>query len=262
MVGGTRHRAGSGIDTEIVAVEPVFDVGFAYDGFHHRGVTKIVERFESRTRRVRRIRNDFGTRGCFGNETLDTVGVWGVGSCQDRGGDQSGYGFDSHMGLVPVPFCGSGSCDRAWLRGPLSIWSGPSGHTSSYPPSAFPVGVRFHVLARNHSQQTYRVGLFGVQTDFMSSTASISARPSVTRPSTNSERAVGIRPVAGRFGLGFASHGLPVGGRLLPVSDGGNALSAMRSSSTVSWVATASCKMVESRARRSLDANTPDSVTT
>ena len=30
----------------------------------------------------------------------------------------------------------------------------------------------------------------------------------------------------------------------------------------MSWVATASCKMVESRARRSLDANTPDSVTT
>ena len=81
MVGGTRHCAGSGVDPEVVAVEPVLDVGFAYDGFHHRGVTKIIERFESRTRRVRRIRNDFGTRGCFGNETRDAVGVWGVGSC-------------------------------------------------------------------------------------------------------------------------------------------------------------------------------------
>ena len=78
-------------------MEPVLDVGFAYDGFHHRGVTKIVERFESRTGRVRRIRNDFGTRGCFGNETRDAVGVWGVGSCQNRGGDQPGYGFGSHI---------------------------------------------------------------------------------------------------------------------------------------------------------------------
>ena len=81
VVGGTRHRAGSGIDTEIVAVEPVLDVGFAYDGFHHRGVTKIVERFESRTRRVRGVRNDFGTWGLVGNEIRDAVGVWGVGSC-------------------------------------------------------------------------------------------------------------------------------------------------------------------------------------
>ena len=80
VVGGTRHCPFSGVDIEVVAVEPVFDVGFAYDWFHHRGVTKIVERFESRTGRVRRIRDDFGTRGFFGNEILDTVGVWGVGS--------------------------------------------------------------------------------------------------------------------------------------------------------------------------------------
>ena len=77
MVGGTRHRPSPGVDGEVVAVEPVFDVGFAYDGFHHRGVTKIVERFESRTGRVRRIRNDFGTWGLVGNEILDTVGVRG-----------------------------------------------------------------------------------------------------------------------------------------------------------------------------------------
>ena len=44
-------------------------------------MTKIIERFESRTRRVRRIRNDFGTRGLVGNEIRDAVGVWGVGSC-------------------------------------------------------------------------------------------------------------------------------------------------------------------------------------
>ena len=78
--GGTRHRPSSGVDIEVVAVEPVLDVGFAYDGFHHRGVTKIVERFERRTGRVRRIRNDFGARGCFGNEIRNAVGVWGVGS--------------------------------------------------------------------------------------------------------------------------------------------------------------------------------------
>ena len=79
--GGTRHCPSSGVDTEVVAVEPVFDVGFAYDWFGHRGVTKIVERFKRRTGRVRRIRNDFGTRGCFGNEIRNAVGVWGVGSC-------------------------------------------------------------------------------------------------------------------------------------------------------------------------------------
>ena len=80
VVGGTRHRPSSGVDIEVVAVVAVFDVGFAYDGFHHRGVTKIVERFQCRTGRVRRIRNDFGARGCFGNEIRNAVGVWGVGS--------------------------------------------------------------------------------------------------------------------------------------------------------------------------------------
>ena len=68
------------------------------------------------------------------------------------------------MGLVPVPFVGPGLVTVPGFG--VHCRYGPvSGHTSSYPPSAFPVGVRFHVLARNHSQQTYRVGLFGVQTD-------------------------------------------------------------------------------------------------
>ena len=63
VAGGTRHCPGSGVDPEVVAVEPVFDVGFAYDWFHHRGVTKIVERFETSTGRVRRIGDDFGFWG-------------------------------------------------------------------------------------------------------------------------------------------------------------------------------------------------------
>ena len=166
MPGGTRHCPSFGVDIEVVAVEPVFDVGFAYDGFHHRGVAKTVEGFESRTGRVRRIRDDFGARGFFGNKILDTVGVWGVGSCQDRGGDQSGYGFGSDMGLVPVPFTGPGLVTMPGFG--IHRRYGPVlGHTPRYPPSAFPIRVRFHILACDNPQQTYCVGLFGVQLDIV-----------------------------------------------------------------------------------------------
>ena len=162
--GGTGHLSSFGVYLEVVAVEPVFDVGFAYDWFHHRGVTKIVERFQRRTRRVRRIRDDFGIRGFFVDEIRDAVGVWGVGSGEDRGGDQPGFGFGSDMGLVPVPFAGPGLVTMP--RFGIHRRYGPIlGHTPRYPPSAFPVGVRFHVLARHHSQQTHSVGLFRIQLD-------------------------------------------------------------------------------------------------
>ena len=78
------------------------------------------------------------------------------------GGDQSGFGFCSDMGLVPVPFAGPGLVTMPGFG--IHRRYGPvSGHTPRYPPSALPIRVRFHVLARNHSQQTYRVGLFRAQ---------------------------------------------------------------------------------------------------
>ena len=150
---GTRHRASFGVDIEVVAVVSVFDVGFAYDWFGHRGVTEFVEGFERRTGRVRRIRDDFGTRGFFGNENRDAVGVGSVGSGQDRGGDQAGFGFGSDMGLVPVPFVGPGLVTMPGFG--VHCRYGPIlRHTASDPPSAFPVGVRFHILACDNSQQT------------------------------------------------------------------------------------------------------------
>ena len=66
------------------------------------------------------------------------------------------------MGLVPVPFTGPGLVTVPRLG--IYCRYGPIlGDTPSYPPSAFPVGVRFHILARNHSQQTQGVGLLGIQ---------------------------------------------------------------------------------------------------
>ena len=163
------------------------------------------------------------------------------------------------MSLVPVPFVGPGLVTVPGFG--VHCRYGPVlGHTASYPPSAHPVGVRFHILARNHSQQTYRVGLIGIQLYVLDC---FDQRQPVGDQTVHQLRAgIRIRPVAGRFRHRFASHVLPTPGRLPAGSDGGNALSGLRSSSTVSPVATASSRMVESNARRSLDANTPDSVTT
>ena len=63
VTGGTGHCPSFGIDIEVVAVEPVFDVRLAYDWFHHRGVTKIVERCKRGSGRVHGIGDDFGSRG-------------------------------------------------------------------------------------------------------------------------------------------------------------------------------------------------------
>ena len=87
------------------------------------------------------------------------------------------------MGLVPVPFAGPGLVTVPGF-GVHRRYGPISGHTPRYPPSAFP-GIRFHILARNHSQQTYCVGCSGP------TTASISASPSVTKPLISSDRLSG-----------------------------------------------------------------------
>ena len=70
------------------------------------------------------------------------------------------------MGLVPVPFTGPGLVTMPGFG--IHCRYGPIlRHTPSYPPSAFPVGVRFHILACDNSQQTYRVGLFRIQLDVL-----------------------------------------------------------------------------------------------
>ena len=127
--------------------------GLQYDWFGHRGVIELVERFERRTRRVRRIGDDFGARRLFGNEICDAVGVWGLAAVRTAAGDQSVSGFGSDMGLVPVPFAGPGLV-TVLASGSTVDMVRSLATPPSYPPSSFPIRVRFHVLARDHSQQT------------------------------------------------------------------------------------------------------------
>ncbi len=108
------------------------------------------------------------------------------------------------MGLVPVPFAGPGLVTVPGF-GVHRRYGPISGHTPRYPPSAFPVGIRFHILARNHSQQTYCVGLFGVQLYVLHP---FDQRQPVGDQTVDQFRsAVGIRPVTGRFRLRFVVMG-------------------------------------------------------
>ena len=85
--GGAGHCPGSGVDPEVVAVVAVFDAGFAYDGFDDGDVMVVGERFESRTRRVRRIGHDVGAGQFFGDKIGADVGVGGVGGSESHSSD-------------------------------------------------------------------------------------------------------------------------------------------------------------------------------
>ncbi len=163
------------------------------------------------------------------------------------------------MGLVPVPFAGPGLVTVPGF-GVHRRYGPISGHTPRYPPSAFPVRVRFHILARNHSQQTYCVGLFGVQLYVLHP---FDQRQPVGDQTVDQFRsAVGIGPVTGRFRLRFVVMGPPAPGRLPAGIRRRQRLICDEIIVTVSPVATASCRMVESNARRPLFANTPQAATT
>ena len=103
-----------------------------------------------------------GAGGFLGDEFDDGIGVGGVGRGERHRGYETGFGFGGYMGLVPVPFAGAGFVTVPRF-GVYRRYRPVLGDTPSYPPSAFPVGVRFHVLARDHSQQSHRVGLFRIQ---------------------------------------------------------------------------------------------------
>ena len=108
MAGGAGYCPGSGVDVEVVAVVAVFDAGFAHDGFDNRDMAFVVERFESRTGRVRRIGHDVGAGRFFGDKIGADVGVGGVGGSESHSSDEAAFGFGGYVSLVPVPFVGPG----------------------------------------------------------------------------------------------------------------------------------------------------------
>jgi hypothetical protein len=183
--------------------------------------------------------------------------VRGVGGGQRTRGDQPGLRFGGEVALVAVAFSGAGLAGMARLRvdrGDDPVVGDPPGD----PPRPGPL-ARFDVLAGDQRQQRDRLGLLGVQ--LQGADRLEHGQRVVDHP--RHQRLGGLRVVPGAHWL--ARPVIVVGGQLDPARpwhQPPDRRIAATSWVTVSWVATASSKTVESSTRRHRPANTPVASTT